>query len=239
MTKSYLPSDLSGFHTFCRDFSNEISKDPANYGLTVSEAEDYAALQTAFATAYELSLSPVTRTPFGVTTVHDLRFELTAMTRNLVDRCQCAPNMTDAKRRALGITIRKTRTRNPVPRTFPVIDFRSQRLTTVEIALRDSAQREGRPRKPAGVHGAILYTFLGQQPPTSMSDWTVWGTTTRAINEISMPDSTPFGATLWIAAAWMNARLEQGPMSDPASIRLGGGVPLVSATAPTSNPVAV
>ncbi|MEZ6131890.1 MAG: hypothetical protein R3C59_24790 [Planctomycetaceae bacterium] len=119
----------------------------------------------------------------------DLRAELTALPRRLVDRCQSAANMTDAKRRALGITIRKTPTRHPVPKTFPVIEFRSQRLNTVEFALRDSAQREGRTRKPAGVRGATLYTHLGDQPPTSLSDWTVWGTTTNSVNEISMPHS--------------------------------------------------
>jgi len=164
-----------------------------------------------------------------VANVRDLRAELTALTRCLVDRCQSASNMTDAKRRALGITIRKTPTRHPVPKTFPVIEFRSQRLNTVVFALRDSAQREGRTRKPAGVRGATLYTHLGDQPPTSLSDWTVWGTTTNSVNEISMPASTPFGATLWIAAAWLNTRLELGPLGDPASIRLGGGVPLVTA----------
>jgi hypothetical protein len=31
-------------------------------------------------------------------------------------------------------------------------------------------------------------------------------------------------ATLWIAAAWLNTRLECGPLGDPISIRLGGGV---------------
>lgn len=230
MSNGYLPSDLAGLNVFCRDFSAEISKDPAAYGLTTSDAEDYAALQTAFATAYELSLSPVTRTPYGVTGLRDLRAELTAMTRRLVDRCQSAPNMTDAKRRALGITIRKSPTRHPVPKTFPVIEFRSQRLNTVSFALRDSAQREGRPRRPALVRGATLYVHLGEHPPTALSDWTVWGTTTTATNEITMPDDTPFGATLWIAANWMNSRLEHGPLGDPASVRLGGGVPVVNAT---------
>lgn len=224
MTRTYLPSTLNGFNDFCRDFSGEITKDPEEYGLTQSEAEDYRLLQTAFATAYDVSLSPVTRTPFGVATVRDLRTELTALTRRLVDRCQSASNMTDAKRRALGITIRKTPSRHPVPKTFPVIEFRSQRLNTVEFALRDSAQHDGRPRKPEGIRGATLYTHLGEQPPKTLSDWTVWGTSTKSVNEISMPDDTPFGATLWIAAAWLNTRLEHGPQGDPASVRLGGGV---------------
>jgi len=224
MTKTYLPSTLNGFNDFCRDFSSEISKNPAEYGLTPSEAEDYALLQSAFALAYDMSLSPVTRTPFGVTNVRDLRTELTALTRRLVDRCQSAANMTDAKRRALGITIRKSPTRHPVPKTFPVVEYRSQRLNTVEFALRDSAQREGRPRKPTAVRGAALYTHVGEHPPQQLSDWTVQGTTTKSVNEISMADNTPFGATLWIAAAWINTRLEHGPLGDPASVRLGGGV---------------
>ncbi len=39
-----------------------------------------------------------------------------------------------------------------------------------------------------------------------------------------MPESTSFGATLWVAAAWLNMRLESGPLGDPISTRLGGGV---------------
>lgn len=239
MTKTYLPSTLSGFNAFCRDFGGEISKDPEAYGLTQSEAEDYSVLQTAFATAYDVSLSPVTRTPFGVANVRDLRAELTALTRRLADRCQSAANMTDAKRRALGITIRKTPTRHPVPKTFPMVELRAQRLNTVEFALRDSAQHEGRARKPEGIRGATLYTHLGDQPPTQLLDWTVWGTTTKSANEISMPDDTPFGATLWIAAAWLNTRLEHGPLGDAASVRLGGGVPQVATTDAVAEEVAV
>jgi len=236
---TFVFSTLNGFNDFCRDFSSEVSKTPEAYGLTQSEVEDYALLQSAFALAYDMSLSPVTRTPFGVANVRDLRTELTALTRRLVDRCQSAANMTDAKRRALGITIRKSPTRHPVPRTFPTVELRSQRLNTVEFALRDSAQREGRPRKPAGIRGATLYTHLGDHPPTTLSDWTVKGTTTKTVNEISMPDNTPFGATLWIAAAWLNTRLEHGPLGDPASVRLGGGIMQVVAAEATNKEAVV
>lgn len=232
MTKTYLPSSLSGFNTFCREFASEISKSPEEYGLTQSDVEDYAVLQTAFETAYDISVSPVTRTPYSVTNTNDLRVELTVLTRRLVDRCQSASNMTDAKRRALGITIRKAPTRHPVPKTFPVIQFRAQRLNTVEIALLDSAQRGGRTRRPAGIQGATLYTHLGHHAPADLPDWTVFATTTRTVNEIAMPMTTPFGTTLWIAAAWMNTRLEHGPIGVPVSIRLGGGIPLVSTDEP-------
>lgn len=229
MTKTYLPSTLSGFNAWTRDFSAEIGKDPEAYGLSQPEADGYSVLQSEFASAYDRSLSPVTRTPVVVANVRDLRTRLTTMTRRLVDRCQSAANMTDAKRRALGITIRKTPTRQPVPKTFPMVEVRTQRLNTVEFALRDSAQHDGRARKPAGVQGATLYIHLGEHAPTALSDWTVWGTTTKTVNEISMPEETPFGTTLWIAAAWLNTRLEHGPLGDSASIRLGGGVTSVIA----------
>lgn len=224
MRTSYLPSTLSGFNDFCRDFSNEISKSPTEYGLTETDAEEYAALQSAFETAYDSSLSPMTRTPYIVTTVRQLRGELTKLTRRLVDLCQASANMTDAKRRALGITIRKTPTPHPVPTTYPVIELRSQRHNTVKFNLRDVEQRSGRARKPAGVTGAMVYIHLGDHAPTQLNDWTLWSTESKTTCEITLPDSTPFGATLWIAATWLNTRLESGPLGDPTTTRLGGGM---------------
>ncbi|WP_404304983.1 hypothetical protein [Neorhodopirellula lusitana] len=225
MRASYLPSTLSGFNDFCRDFSTEINKAPTDYGLTQTDAEDYAVLQTAFETAYDASISPMTRTPYIVTTVRQLRGELTKLTRRLVDLCQASADMTDAKRRALGITIRKNPTPHPVPQTYPLIEIRSQRQNTIKFNLRDVDLRSGRVRKPAGVTGAMVYTHIGNHPPTSLSDWTLQGTESKTSCEISMPEDTEFGATLWIAAAWLNTRLESGPLGDPASTRLGGGVP--------------
>ncbi|WP_148618791.1 hypothetical protein [Mariniblastus fucicola] len=224
MNRSYLPTTLHGFNDFCRDFSNEISKDPTEYGLTADDAAEYAALQTAFETSFDASVSPMTRTPYIVATVRDLRSELTTLTRRLVDLCQAAANMTDAKRRALGITVRKSPTQHPVPQSWPIIEVRSQRLNTVKFQLRDVVQRGGRTRKPAGVSGAIVYTFLGDHPPTELSDWALWGTSSKTTCEVAMPQSTPFGAVLWVAAAWLNTRLESGPVGDPISTRLGGGL---------------
>ena len=224
MRTSYLPSTLHGFNDFCRDFAAEISKGPTEYGLTPSDAEDYSALQSAFATAYDASLSPMTRTPYVVTTVGQLRAELTKLTRRLVDLCQASANMTDAKRRALGITIRKAPTAHPVPQTYPLIEIRWQRQNSIKFNLRDVELRAGRVRKPVGVAGAMIYTHLGEHPPTQLSGWTLWGTESKTTCEITMPDSTPFGATLWVAAAWLNTRLQSGPLGDPTSTRLGGGV---------------
>lgn len=225
MRTTYLPSTLSGFNDFCRDFSAEISKQPTEYGLTQTDAEDYAALQTAFETAYDVSLSPMTRTPHMVTTVRQLRGELTKLTRHLVDLCQASATMTDAKRRALGITIRKAPSTVPVPQTYPLIEIRSQRSNTVKFDMRDVHVRSGRVRKPEGVKGAMVYTFLGNHAPAELSGWSLWGTESKTTCEITVPEDTPFGTTLWIAAAWLNTRLESGPLGDPASTRIGGGVP--------------
>jgi len=225
MRTTYLPSTLSGFNDFCRDFATEISKQPTEYGLTQADAEDYSALQTAFETAYDASLSPLSRTPHIVTTVRQLRKELSALTRRLVDLCQASANMTDAKRRALGITIRKAPSPVRVPETYPTIEIRSQRSNTVKFDLRDIDLRSGRVRKPDGVKGAMLYMHLGEEAPTQLSDWTLCGTESKTTCEITLPDDTPFGTTLWIAAAWLNTRLERGPLGDPTSTRLGAGVP--------------
>lgn len=224
MRTTYLPATLRGFNDFCRDFATEISKQPTEYGLTKEDAQDYTALQTAFQTTYEASLSPMTRTPHIVATVRQLREELSALTRRLVDLCQASANMTDSKRRALAITIRKTPSAVPVPQTYPLIEIRFQRLTTIKFNLRDIDLRSGRVRKPEGVAGALVYTHLGDKAPTQIGDWTLWGTESKTTCEITLPDDTPFGTTLWIAAAWLNTRLESGPLGDPKSTRIGGGI---------------
>jgi hypothetical protein len=145
---------------------------------------------------------------------------LIAVIRPLVARLQAAPEVNDAERQALGITVRdRVRTRAPAPTTRPVVRVDAgQRLKhTVFFADEKTPTRRA---KPGGVRGAQIWVKIGDPAPTDAGALDYLGTATRS----------PFNADFEGADAnqvahymirWESPRGETGPWSETASATIG------------------
>lgn len=225
---SYFPQTEAELVTFSTTFAGVISADPAACGLTLAQATDYTAAQEAFGAAYQASKNPSTRSPATIEQKRTLKAALVALTRSYVKICQAYPGMTNDLRVQLGITVPDvTPTPSPIPEEPPVLDVVSVSGHTIKLRLHNGDP--SRRARPAGVTGATLFSYVGEQPPVDLGAWKFEGNTTKLRETLVLPGTVAAGSVVWLTAFWFNARAQSGPACTPVSTHVGfGGVSQVA-----------
>jgi len=217
---SYLPSREADLADWALNFNTLINVDPTVYGLTAEQAAEYAARYTAFEGLYEKSKQPTTRTPAVNQGKRDAKRAMIALTRQLVTVIQGQPTTTNEQRAALGITVRDTDpTPFPVPSVSPVLEVTRVNGWTVSLLLHDGMRR----RKPEGVKGANLFSFVGEQPPSEIAAWKFEGGTSRTSLTVEFDHGLTPGTKIWLTAFWFNPRLQSGPACAPVATQINYG----------------
>ena len=146
-----------------------------------------------------------------------------AETRKLVKIIQASPAINNDKRAALGITVPDTDpTPVPPPEDAPQLDIVSVEGRTVKLRLRDAAT--GKRKKPEGVATATVLSYVGEDIPADIRDWSFEGNDTRLDTEVAFGDEFTPATKVWLTAFWSNRRGESGPACAPVSTHLGFGV---------------
>lgn len=222
MANTYLPSKDADLLAWSQNFVGQIATVPETYGLTVAQEAEFVSVQTAYAQAYAAANNASTRTKATIQVKNSAKAALVAKTRELVDICQAWPEMTNDKRALLQITIRdNTPTPVPVPANPPQLDVVGVQGRTVNVRLRNSVN--GERRKPEGVQGATVMSYVGEAIPSSLRDWTFEGNTTRVDVPVVFGETVPMGSKVWITAFWYNRRAESGPACSPVAAHVGFG----------------
>ncbi len=224
---TFLPSREADLIQWSRHFDELITADPLIYGLDAVQAAAYAALHTAFTTAYQTAADNNTRTPSAIQAKNDAKAALIAEARSLVGIIQSFPGTTNELRSDLGITVPDDEpTPVPVPGTAPgiAVDLVVGRTVTLRLSDRGNPESRG---KPDGVDGATVFAYFGPTPPapSDTDAWTFKGNTGRTTTEIAFPPEIESGATAWFTAFWFNTRKQSGPAAMPISTQIPGSLP--------------
>lgn len=226
MSRGYLPTIEAELDTWVTGFENQVSQAPTDYGLTNDMVAELTTKATAFRNARQAASVAATRTPQVVAQKNQAKAELIAYVRQLVRLVQATPGITNDVRIALGITPRKEEYAPvPVPANSPDIDVLSVNRLTVRVHLHEASPAGGSSRrgKPDGVAGALVYSYVGAEPPESLSAWKFETNTKRTTVSITFPPTVPAGAKVWITAVWYNPRGQNGPQATPISTSLQYG----------------
>lgn len=220
--KTFLPSREASLLAWSNNLATRLVGAPTDYGVTLPQAEAYAATQSAFAVAYGLLQDPATRNKPNVADKNTKKQALIEASREMVRIIQAWPEMTDKKREELQVTVPDVDpTPVPVPATMPRITFISALGRVVEFKVNDVDEtRRGRPPQVAA---ALIYTYVGETPPLDIKQWNFQGPSTKVVNDVTFPVDTPAGATAWFTAVWVNRRMQPGPATNPVSINIAGG----------------
>lgn len=222
MSRTYLPSRESQLVVWVNTFQSFLAASPETYGISVEQAAAYTAAHTAFVDAYQVANEPLTRSPANIEEKDDLKKALIKLTREYVNIIQAYPGTTNKMRSSLGITVKDvTPTPTPVPEFPPQLDVEAVLGRRMSIRLRDS--KTGERRKPEGVTGATVVSYVGESIPDDMRLWHFEGNTNRTNVDIEFDDSVPMGAKVWVAAFWFNRRSESGPACAPVAAHVGFG----------------
>lgn len=231
-TGDFLPTREFDLVAWSAVFSAQISATPAAFGVSIVQADSYAALHDAYSAAYFTSQWPSTRTSVSIVEKNTARDALIADARQLSRQIQGTAGITGAQKVSLGLALPNPDP-PPVrrPRVSPLLTITSTIGRTVTIRLSDAKHitRRGRPR---GVAFATVLTYVGAQPPSDISAWTFAGNTTRVnAYRISFPSIVPEGSKVWITAMWYNTRAQGGPAAAAQTTHIAGGVAMPLAIA--------
>lgn len=220
----FLPKTDSGLMAWTGSFNAKIGADPVSFGLTLAQATDYDTLQTAFVAAMALIADPLTKSPANTVAKNVARDSLVTYTRELVRLIQANPATTEFQRAELNINLRDNDpTPAPIPGQAPQMNILSVTSRLITIRLRDVLNPDSRA-KPEDVASATIMYYVGDTPPSFPSEWTYGRETGQPISVLALPGSVPEGSKIWITAMWVNTRKQPGPLADPQSTIIAGGV---------------
>lgn len=223
MPRNYLPGSDAGLLDWSRNFANRIAAGPGVYGLTAGDAAGYAAAQGAYASAYRLAREPLTRGGHAVSVKNRERKALVAASRRLARVVMARPGVSDAQRVALGLNPRRvSRRRVPAPEARPVVYVSGVNGSRVRLRL-DNPEAPARRGRPVDVMAAVVFYFVGDQPPAKLADWAYCRATNRTRLEVVLSPSLRPGEAVWLTACWTNARGERGPLATPVRTMIGWG----------------
>ena len=221
MATTYLPTREAEFLDFCESMHRNLAADPVAFGTTAERVGEYQITLTRFAEAYAAATDPATRTRPMIERKTEAKKTLVRSTQSIVRQIQARPETTDEQRRLLGITVPD---RKPTPHSTPTEMPDMQMVMAVRHSLELQIRRpDGGRGRPPGTLGANVYYAVSPNVPTLQTGWTHAGQATRMTTQITLPLSTPPGATVWIAACYYNGRGENGPLSDAITTNLPGG----------------
>ncbi len=229
----YLPRREADFLGWANSFYDQIVDVFDEVGLTQPQVDAFGVLLAAYREAFGLCQSGLTRSPSNIALKVRLRDEVTRRARALVRTIQAHEGTTAMMRERLAITVReKGRVVVPVPTDAPLVAVQDVRGRSVEIRVSDpTSTRRG---KPPGVRVMRVETFVGAAPPVDPAMWTNALVSGRTKVWVDFSYDLVPGTRVWIRAAWMNGRMEAGPMSEAVSMSFGGSLSVGSTGKPVS-----
>ena len=229
MPKGFLPNQDGALLGWARHFAATISISPETWGLSGAQSAEFASLTDDFA-ANLLLCEPGVRSKGTVAGKNGSRTSLKERARSLALIVKGQTQVTDAQRVELGLSPRMaTASSIARPVDAPNVRVQSVRGSIVRVRLSDATVlRRGRP---PSVAGAILFTFVGEQPPATRDGWNFFDTTSETTVEIAFPTSIAPGSKVWVQAAWLNPTLQRGPRSEPICTHLQFGAVAIGSDA--------
>lgn len=217
------PSREAELLIWAANFDQLITATPVAFGLTAAQATAFGNLRSDFVAKYATAVEPTTNSRAAVVAKNESKAALLEGARELIAIVQAFPGTTNEMRAGLGIKVRDGEpTPVPPPSVSPEIDIVSSVMRTVRLRVHNETTL-GR-RKPDGVAGALIFSFVGAQPPAPQDThlWKFEVNTTKTTADVQFPSDVPSGATVWFTAFWYNPRGESGPAAAAAHANLPG-----------------
>jgi hypothetical protein len=219
MTRGFLPNTDGALLRFVLHFSEKVSAGPGVYGLTSLQATQFAASCQAYADRFRVNSNLNARSRITVQEKNAAKQTLKEEARRLVSIVRGQPQLSDAQLTELGLDVRK-RTQTPIaaPTSAPTLRVRIEDGGRVLLQVNDS-QVSGR-RKPADVHGATFFMYVGEDAPGGPEAFRFLRSAGKTTIRTQLPDDLAPGTRVYFTAIWFNAKGDHGPATTPISIQV-------------------
>ena len=219
-----IPTTDPALAAWSTNANTRIVASPTTFSLTTAQATAYTAVHDPWIAAYEAASAIGSRSRALVAAKNTAKANLLRYAREIYAIVQASQAVSDENKELLGVHVKKTEpTPVPPPDAAPMVDVVQVLGNTVTVHLHDA--ETSLRRKPAGVLGANVFSFVGENPPTEASGWEFQGATSKTTVDVPFAASVPPGAQVWIIASWFNRKAVTGPACQPVGARLQFAAP--------------
>ena len=220
MANDYIPRGDAEFNAWQANFVNYASANLADLGLALPDLISILSAQGAWTPSLTAHVAAQANAQSACATKDGNRTALEALIRALVRRLQASPDVSDAEREALGITVPDSvATAAAIPTTRPICQVDTSQRLQHTISFTDESTPT-RKAKPAGVMGAEIWVKIGPTPPVDPGELTFLAVDTRTPYTRDF-DGTDGGKQAHYMLRWVNTRGETGPWSETATATIG------------------
>jgi len=220
----YLPASVEEFVFWMNNFGTQIGIHGATVDATAPEISECQADATRFSDEQDdvVSTHNAYRSAVALRDT-DRADTIEPRLRNLVQRIQHHPAMTDAIRRDLGITVADDQ---PTPLSEVSIEEVGAPLLTAEVSQRKRAILKFGPNPlnarqnalPAGMRGVRIWYYIGSGPPAEEKDWVFLDDDNRSpYTHVTM---NPEPLTITYRAAYVDRHNRVGAFSDTVTVTI-------------------
>src|ERR1041385_1139939 len=212
----YIPSSDAEFNAWQLNFVSFVSTNAAALNITPQQVTSLAEQQNEWIVKYPLSTAKQAELNSAVQGKNDCRSLYQDFIRSLVGMMQSNPNVTDAHRQSMGITVRSTsRTAVGPPASKPVATVDTSQRLQHTINFVDELSPTSRA-KPEGVQGCEIWMKVGDPAPAGPNDVHYLALDTRTPYTVEF-EAADAGKTAYYMLRWMSTRAETGPWSATVS----------------------
>ncbi|MGD9790231.1 MAG: hypothetical protein AB7Q00_01765 [Phycisphaerales bacterium] len=208
----YIPGPDADFQAWVANFVTYANAHLVDLDLNAADMLPITSGQTAFNTAFAAQIAARAAALGATQNKDDRRADLTAAVRPLVRRLQASPDVTDAEKAALGITVAAEPSPIGPPTSAPicVIECGNRLQHTLRFADETTPNRKA---KPAGVLGVEIWNKVGDAPPAGEGE----------LRFVAVDTSSPFvvnfnsaegGKTAFYWLRWVSPTGERGPWGE-------------------------
>ena len=167
-TPPFIPRADAALRSFAQSFAENISAQPAAYGLVAAEATSIMQAYTDFDAAYAVASNPETRTRGTICAKDDARSILWDRIRSYAVHIRANRGIDDGDKLIIGVRPRNiSHRRRWCPTTVPLLNYIGSFSGTDELRYHDS-DRPGSKAKPRGVERLelwVAYSAVGEPLP--------------------------------------------------------------------------
>lgn len=207
-----LPGPDADYQAWVNNFVTYATANMGTLGLVAADLTPVSAGQTAFISGFADHIAARAAAQAAKQAKDQARRDLTAAIRPLVRRLQASPQVSDAEREALGITVAQNPGHIGPPTTAPVctVECGARLQHTLRFVDESTPTRRA---KPPGVLGVEIWNKVGETPPASESE----------LRFVAVDTSAPFvvnftaadgGKTAYYWLRWVSPTGERGPWGE-------------------------
>lgn len=210
----YLPGPDAEYQAWVANFVTFANANLAALGLVAADMTPVTTAQAGFNSDFADHVAARNAAQAARQSKDEARAACTAAIRPLVRRLQASPQVSDAEKASLGITVAQTPSPIGAPTTAPIVSIECGNRLQHTLRFVDSATPT-RKAKPAGVLGVEIWNKVGTEPPAGADDLRFVAIDTDAPYTLNFT-SPEGGKTAYYWLRWVSPTGERGPWSEQA-----------------------